>query len=43
MDVFTKVLEAARTEASQDYPEGEKDLMQTLDTLAAYYVQQVNC
>ncbi|KAG1676690.1 RNA polymerase-associated protein CTR9 [Nymphon striatum] len=41
-DAFVKLLECSRTDASLDYPDFEKDQMQSLDTLAAYYVQLAN-
>ncbi|XP_066276427.1 RNA polymerase-associated protein CTR9 homolog isoform X1 [Branchiostoma lanceolatum] len=37
---FVKILEAARTDANHDYRNHEIDQMKSLDTLAAYYVQQ---
>ncbi|XP_070564627.1 RNA polymerase-associated protein CTR9 homolog [Ptychodera flava] len=37
---FVKILEASRTDANLDYKDNEKDQMTSLDTLAAYYVQQ---
>ncbi|KAL1452732.1 hypothetical protein WDU94_006936, partial [Cyamophila willieti] len=39
---FLKILEAANTEAGQDYRDVEKDQMQMFDMLAAYYVQMAN-
>src|SRR5699024_7533128 len=39
---FVRILEAAQTEGQCDYPDSEQDQMRTLDTLAAYYVQQAN-
>ncbi|KAI8783785.1 RNA polymerase-associated protein CTR9 [Biomphalaria glabrata] len=39
---FVKILEASRTDASLDYANFEKDQMRSLDTLAAYYVQQAH-
>ena len=36
-----KILEASRTDANLQYANFEKDQMRALDTLAAYYVQQV--
>ncbi|BFZ05310.1 hypothetical protein BsWGS_08349 [Bradybaena similaris] len=41
-DDFVKILEASRTDASLDYSNFEKDQMKSLDTLAAYYVQQAH-
>lgn len=38
---FVDILEASGTDASLDYPEYEKDQMRALDTLAAYYVNEV--
>lgn len=35
-------MEASRTDASLDYSNFEKDQMKSLDTLAAYYVQQAH-
>lgn len=37
-----KILEGSRTDATLDYPNCEKDQMRSLDTLAAYYVQQAH-
>ncbi|CAM1324980.1 CTR9 (predicted), partial [Pycnogonum litorale] len=42
VDDFVKILETSRTDASLDYHDFEKDQMQSLDTLAAYYVQLAN-
>jgi len=39
---FLRILEKARTEANTQYPRSEDDTMQTLDTLAAHYVQEAN-
>ena len=36
-----KILEASRTDANLQYANFEHDQMRALDTLAAYYVQQV--
>ncbi|CAL1547876.1 unnamed protein product [Lymnaea stagnalis] len=41
-DDFVKILEASRTDSSLDYANFEKDQMRSLDTLAAYYVQQAH-
>ena len=41
-DDFVKILEASRTDASLDYANFEKDQMRSLDTLAAFYVQQAH-
>ena len=38
---FVKILEASRTDANLQYANFEHDQMRALDTLAAYYVQQV--
>ena len=40
-DDFVKILEASRTDANLQYEQFEDDQMRALDTLAAYYVQQV--
>ena len=36
------LLEASRTDASLNYADYERDQMQALDTLAAYYVKKAN-
>jgi RNA polymerase-associated protein CTR9 len=41
-DVFLKLLEVARLEGFNDYRDYEKDLMQIIDSLGAYYVQEAN-
>ena len=40
-DDFVKILEASSTDANLTYTNFENDQMRALDTLAAYYVQQV--
>lgn len=42
IDDFIKILESSRSDANIDYRDFEKDQMQALDMLAAYYVQQAN-
>lgn len=37
-----RILEASGSEASLDYADFEKDQMKALDTLAAYYVNEVS-
>ena len=39
---FVHILESSRTNANSNYKTYEKDLLKSLDTLAAYYVQQAN-
>jgi RNA polymerase-associated protein CTR9 len=39
---FVQLLDRSRTDASLQYQEYEKDQMQALDTLAAYYVTKAN-
>lgn len=39
---FVRILDASRTSAFTNYKGGEKDMLKSLDTLAAYYVQQAN-
>ncbi|XP_050409526.1 RNA polymerase-associated protein CTR9 homolog [Patella vulgata] len=42
VDDFVKILESSRTDAGIDYQNFERDQMQSLDTLAAYYVQMAH-
>ena len=39
---FVNILESSRTNANTNYKNMDKDMLKTLDMLAAYYVQQAN-
>ena len=39
---FVRILESSRTNSNTTYKGSDKDMLKSLDTLAAYYVQQAN-